>query len=716
MPDQTPLPPLAAKIQFIAYHRPALSDGLYYLEVKPSLSTKGTQRITGGTQRKYFQISGTRFQLKPQEVHSVFPPNGSLGDHENVLPHIILNRSTLPWERYADGSSDNMPWLALLVFDGVEEIPPSEVISLKDLKTTAGEKRFPLITLEPGQTDTDQVTVIDVKRGLLDKIVPSKADLEYLAHVRQGFDVHDDKTGSEYAVVIANRLPSQEGISQVHLVAMEDRYVGNDFDYKTTNDQDTVRLVSLYSWQFACINPQKSLPRILEHLNSETTLSGDHNLRLPAVNNPLADGFLSTGFVPLRHLMRNGDKSVSWFHGPLATGINPNHADALPVMGSDALLRFDGNTGMFDVSYASAWELGRMLILQSKAVSVSLYNWKRSHAHENKTAELQLTHAHLPAQGLFDKTDTALAIPENVRKWFQNLSLLEGVPFSYLVPDTRMLPVESLRFFVVDNEWVECLLDGAFSVGRVVADDLQQDHGHHHDDAKLNPAENPFAFLSGFLMRSEAVAGYPDLKIDAYQTQSKFSLRQNSIAILKNADSTDEQIRVALVPDFPTEIPDDQLTLVTEIPQEKWLVHLTKEDEQYAIHRSGDNFQVLLKNKLLRREKLSENVLLCLFEGAIEEVDMYQNPETLHFGVDRPDPNINTYHKQLKNRQGGSLDNVNVAPLPYKKNDAEMRVLDIADLATQKIKTQLSWNRIDSALFAIEMTEGVERIRFKAGN
>jgi hypothetical protein len=30
-----------------------------------------------------------------------FPPDGSLGEHSNVLPHIILNRSTLPWERPA---------------------------------------------------------------------------------------------------------------------------------------------------------------------------------------------------------------------------------------------------------------------------------------------------------------------------------------------------------------------------------------------------------------------------------------------------------------------------------------------------------------------------------------------------------------------------------------------------------------------------------------
>ena len=45
-------------------------------------------------------------------------------------------------------------------------------------------------------------------------------------------------------------------------------------------------------------------------------------------------------------------------------------------------------------------------------------------------------------------TPTAdLELPETVRSWFENLILLEGVPFRYLVPDECMLPAESIRFF-----------------------------------------------------------------------------------------------------------------------------------------------------------------------------------------------------------------------------------------------------------------------------
>ncbi len=709
MPDPRSNAPLPAKVRFIAYHRPALKEGLYYIDVSPALSTAGTPRISGATQRKHFQVSGSRFQLKPQEVHSVFPPAGSLGDHENVLPHIILRRSTLPWERGAGGSNDSIPWLALLVFDGSEETPEAKVISIKKLKEEATAYHFPGVTDEVGQQDTDKVTVIDVKKKVLDKILPQKAGLPYLAHVRQGFDAHGQMTGGEFALVVANRLPLKEGISQVHLVSLEDRYAGTDFDYQgATDPEDAVRLVSLYSWQFACINPNQSLPRLLERLNTGSHSSDEHNLRLPAVNNPLADSLLATGNVPLKHLMRNGSSSISWYHGPLATGVNPNHADALPVMASDALLRFDQDTGMFDVSYAAAWELGRMLILQNKAIAVSLYNWKRSHAQKNKLAELQLTHRHLPAQWPITETEAQEAVPQKVSDWFYSLSLLKGVPFNYLVPDNRLLPVESLRFFLVDKEWIECLLDGAFSIGRVISDDQKQDHGHHHDEDSTNPAQNPFQFLSGLIMRSEAVSGYPGLQIDAYQAQNSIALSQPSVDVLRNAASTDSQLLAALKTDFQS----DQLSIVTEILQEQWLVHVLDKDEQYAIRKNGDSYQVWLKNKLVRREKLSANVLLCLFEGGIEEVDMYQKPESLHFGLDRRLSGDNiTYYKQLKNRQGGALENADIDFNADLYNDRS-RTLNISTLATT-IQSRLSWPAIDSALFAIEMTEGVERIRFR---
>ena len=47
--------------------------------------------------------------------------------------------------------------------------------------------------------------------------------------------------------------------------------------------------------------------------------------------------------------------------------------------------------------------------------------------------------------------------------------LLYGVPFHYLVPDERMMPPESIRFFHVDPGWIATLIQGATSVGRAAS-------------------------------------------------------------------------------------------------------------------------------------------------------------------------------------------------------------------------------------------------------
>jgi hypothetical protein len=178
----------------------------------------------------------------------------------------------------------------------------------------------------------------------------------------------------------------------------------------------------------------------------------------------------------------------------------------LPIRTADELVYYDDTYGMFDVSYAAAWELGRLLALQSKSFAINLYRWKRSHIRKLKDAETQL--ASLP----FDGPTAALELPEIVSSWFENLILLEGVPFSYLVPDERMLPAESIRFFQIDPIWIECLVDGAFSIGRVLESDHELDRSHkenHLDD--VLPERS-----SGFLLRSDVVAGWPDLQVDGY--------------------------------------------------------------------------------------------------------------------------------------------------------------------------------------------------------
>ena len=124
---------------------------------------------------------------------------------------------------------------------------------------------------------------------------------------------------------------------------------------------------------------------------------------------------------------------------------------------------------MFDVSYAAAWELGRLLALQDKDFSTGLYQWKRQQAQRIAQEKQRLAYSHLPYLSA-----TNFFVPEDISSWFKSLRKLEGVPFNYLVPDERMLPPESIRFFRVDPTWVDCLADGAFSIGRVASSDSRQ--------------------------------------------------------------------------------------------------------------------------------------------------------------------------------------------------------------------------------------------------
>jgi hypothetical protein len=75
--------------------------------------------------------------------------------------------------------------------------------------------------------------------------------------------------------------------------------------------------------------------------------------------------------------------------------------------------------------------------------------------------------------------------------------------------------VASCKFFArhpkSDLNWVECLLDGAFSIGRVSSSDV-------HRDGTARVAGHLAAppACSGFLLRSPVVTGWPHLGVEAY--------------------------------------------------------------------------------------------------------------------------------------------------------------------------------------------------------
>jgi len=146
--------------------------------------------------------------------------------------------------------------------------------------------------------------------------------------------------------------------------------------------------------------------------------------------------------------------------------------------------------------------------------------------------------------GQVTPTDPAAELPPYVESFLAHLRLLVGVPFEYLVPDARLLPPESIRFFHLDRSWSDRLVDGALAVGKVGS--REQAHHQAHQPtirqrldltqrevrsmqrgrigfaearAIAAPAPDPDGRMTGFLLRSAAVSGWPRIDVRAYDRQ-----------------------------------------------------------------------------------------------------------------------------------------------------------------------------------------------------
>ncbi len=192
-------------------------------------------------------------------------------------------------------------------------------------------------------------------------------------------------------------------------------------------------------------------------------------------------------------------------------------------------------------------------------------------------------------------------VPRNLRLWLARLRLLEGLPFGYLVPDAALLPPESIRFFYLDRGWTDALVEGALSVGTVTTADraaLESLYGVVRDevdeaerllrlpDATPGSAvpSGPAGPISGFLLRSRMVSGWPGLHVRGYAV--------------------------------------DNLRLDPPLDDDK-----VGDEHDAPLRRLG----------LLRLERLAPAVLLALFDGIPQAIHIEEPRAGVQFGVDERD-------------------------------------------------------------------------------
>ena len=129
-------------------------------------------------------------------------------------------------------------------------------------------------------------------------------------------------------------------------------------------------------------------------------------------------------------------------------------------------------------------------------------------------------------------------------------------------------------------------------------------------------------------------------------------------------------------------------------------------------------------NKLdaLRTERLSDSVLLCLFDGEVSRAELHQRPEMTHFGLDTSDDPANTvYSKKLRDAQG-----VEAGPTISSGAwlNTETRVVDVDALVSaidsalkkkaEDEKKKTGYETFTSAQLALQMIEGVKRVTLYA--
>ncbi|UVM52975.1 hypothetical protein LOY38_13555 [Pseudomonas sp. B21-015] len=543
--------------------------------------------------------------------------------------------------------------------------------------------------LDHGQSDTDIVRTIDITTATflslvphLDSDAPASSELCSLAHVRQVNMEHKeilDMTHSGwFSLIVGNRFPinpDQPTRQLLHLVSLEGfkPYLAEGAQFPA--GIISVRLISLYSWSFTCLpdHGESFSSFMLNLVSAGSQQNTGLSLHLPVTpeaeardGSPgkIASKALRNGYVPLLYNALYGDKTLSWYRSPLAPCKPEQFTRGAEMQtfrsASDAVI-FDPQTGLFDLSYSVAWQTGRLMALSNRAFATSLTDWRRKLNHiidllANLAQEDQLQnffdtydgdinqffHDQLITEGFLDfmlddfsqliapnlnthpvsftpppsslnaetelppqllkelqkllQNDQVAALLNDVEgqelqtivEWLARTSLLYDVPFDHLVADPRLLPIESIRFFYLDRSWIDSLVDGAMSIGVQSSKD-----SHYYKITKnlirdaldrltlgirerllgLPPSEKDptDGVIAGFLLRSDVLVQYPGIEIKGYR------------AVGKNDDGAPLGI---------------------------------------------DRMQIL------RLDRLSPNVLICLFPDAPAWIEFDQPSEGLCFGVE----------------------------------------------------------------------------------
>jgi hypothetical protein len=627
--------------------------------------------------------------------------------------------------------------------------------------------------------DETTCTAIDISIDTFTKVTPRLGELPFLAHVREVNAALPHKTTDQamgngwFSVVICNRFPASPASAPstsatgtrniVHLVSLEGfvPYLVNSPAFP--EGKTKVRLASLRSWSFTCLPEGGNFADLMKNLIASEAQGGDGlRLRLPVTGDlsaPDSPAFyaqqsLRQGYAALAYDTRIGDETFGWYHGAFVPHPIESFSEAQGFGSSAAATVYDKTTGTFDLTYAAAWEIGRLLalsdrafstnkmraqkalrksvnllrertgnnrhtrfakqpptdaaasgeVLRAKQVSRSLMNWLADSAAQrlpnpqvavsanSQSTTKRTTHAETPTTAaaslreFHERADVQTVLRAQFESALQeapladvvnfqaDLRLLKGIPFAYLIPDARMLPAESIRFFYVDPNYLDALCDGANSIGVQTTRDAAQhkiirgalraaaiERAYKSRARQINRPEPlqgtaPGDPVAGVLLRSAVVSGWLGLEVKAF---GRVVPDSNPL----RADPT------ALIPP-------------------------------------------------LRIERLAPDVLLCLYAQVPAWIEFDEPKEGLAFGVEDPlthggAPQVALRYLDAGANMGETTGTTVSLDADYLR-DSTGRVINIETwqnyLSNQVPASQTKWG---SAAFAIQMVRAPEQMVFQ---
>ncbi|EEU36246.1 uncharacterized protein NECHADRAFT_87112 [Fusarium vanettenii 77-13-4] len=612
-----------------SHSQPSLQGGVHTINVSQELDAAPAPKEDkefGTESSRDFEVVAPHYSLPASSLDSVFPMVGD-GASPKTLPHVVLKDPHFPWKWPASKTSTTskvnkqkgcIPWVALNTFTAdelqLDSTTLESITKFPDVRANDNLSfRFPVARINDMKTEMidngsvtnlmmspasreakDDTAAICIPGELFRQLFADENGIchinqfQYLSHVRKvatdGMVSSVDGESGLYSIIVSHRTGPLDTAVPVpmsaHLVSIE-----NIENLDMAKVKPHVLMTSLYSWSYTSLpagssNEMKAL-RILGR-------SGFQLLRPPpAQGTSQSKGIESRtlmedvtakrqqeGYTLMRYRTVTGELTVAIYRGPLIPTPVTYNIRPPSNFGTDLQI-LDPELSLMDISYSSAWQLGRTLgmsdaaftsalsriraLIQSKAADgakrdgshhlrayksrddavasigriVSGLGDMNNHLHANQSTTSSTNRwKEKPVPEILSEKGAPFKdheVPNNtdfhqVYNWVLDKLHLAHIPAHYLITDPSYLQPESLRFFFIDENWTRALVDGALSLANHWGSEPDRDYARSALKTSINAClATPHEKVGncqqvpkyGFLLRSQVLVQFTDLKVKA---------------------------------------------------------------------------------------------------------------------------------------------------------------------------------------------------------